>query len=428
MKNVAVALLILACGAWPHAATAQSKESAKLPASTEIDRANTGAIEKIGFVEKPVVLWKQNLGGDASFGGVAVFHGVVAVIERSRSRVVALDAASGERLWEHAAGPLNYGMGIVMTCEADFDAVIVGCDSGLVALDRETGKQLWRYETESGVDAPTIAAGLVIAGGSDGKVHAVDLKTGEEKWKHDYMADAPDDPDGFDGNQARFTGRAARPQAASTDGETVFLSIFDQCRTLAIDARTGKRRWTFQSKGWMRSQPTITADTVYVASQDRHFYALDKKTGKENWNVETGRWNSASAAITDRYVVFGSNDGKVYAIVRGMGSPAWEYDVTEGGKVRGSIYSRPLAAEGMVYIPVLSSGTIHAIDLTSGEAKWKLTPLPGAEIDSDPHFEDGRMFISTRVKSRQVGDAAVREGEAAIIAIGNRVEKRDRAE
>jgi outer membrane protein assembly factor BamB len=406
---------MLLCLPAPLIALAQSslESTSQLPASTEIDQANTGAIARIGFAEPPNILWQQG-DGDSWWGGMAVHDGVVVAIERNRKAIMAFNAVTGERLWEHQAGKFDYGMGIIMTCDPDFDAVILGGDLGISAWNRKSGEKLWEHLTDTGVDAPTIAAGLVIAGGSDGNVHAVDLKTGAAKWKHDFMADAPEDPEGFDGRRARFEGRPARPQEASTDGETVFLSIFDQCRTLAIDVQTGKRRWTFQSKGWMGSRPTVSADAVYVGSQDRHFYAIDKQTGQELWNIETGSWNSASPAITEKYVVFGSNDGKVYAVLRGMGSTVWEYDTTDGGKTRGSIYCRPLVSEGVVYLPTMA-GTLHAIDLETGKQKWRLTPSAGAQISSQLHFDQGRMYLFTRKGDGKDGQP---RGEAAIYAIG----------
>jgi len=197
---------------------------------------------------------------------------------------------------------------------------------------------------------------------------------------------------------------------ASSDGETVFLSIFDQCRTLAIDSESGKRKWTFQTKGWTRSKPSITDEAVYIASQDKHFYAVEKESGEMKWSIETTKWNSTSAAVSEDLIVFGSNDGHIYCILREMGASMWEFDLSHGGK-RTGIYSRPLVADDTVYA-ASTKGTLHGIDLESGELKWEFKPAADSEITGDLHFDNGKLYLYTRRDGEK--------GEAAIFAIGKK--------
>ena len=66
----------------------------------------------------------------------------------------------------------------------------------------------------------------------------------------------------------------------------------------------------------MKSSPTIGEDgTVYIVSWDRKVCALDAKTGAKKWEFETGgKVESAPAIGEDGTVYIGSFDGNVYAI------------------------------------------------------------------------------------------------------------------
>ena len=74
-------------------------------------------------------------------------------------------------------------------------------------------------------------------------------------------------PPGFDGDRARFTGTAARPRTAASDETAIFLPIFDQSRIAVIDLKAGRRRRSFQAKGWIYGEPTVTEDKVFFGSR-----------------------------------------------------------------------------------------------------------------------------------------------------------------
>ena len=368
---------------------------------------NTGVVPGLNLRAKPKVLWKYAPAG-SWFSRVVTFDGVVIALDRATG-IHALDVATGKVLWKiERKKSLNYGFGLALTRSVDFDALLVSCDTGLFAVERKTGKVLWETKIPKGVAGPTCTKASVFAGGADGKLYACDVRTGRLRWTHDYLADRPEDPEGFDGAQARLgEERPARPTSAATDGTTVFLSVFDQCRTIAVDAATGKRRWSFQSKGWMSARPTVGDRDVYVGSQDQHFYALDKNHGTVSWKIKTGSRNEAAAAATKKLVLFGSCDGMVYAADRALGSIVWRFQTREGGA---AIYSRPIVSRDTVYGATLN-GTLYAIELRSGKRLWKFEPLADSFINSDLESDASRLFLTTRGRGNK--------GESAVLAIGH---------
>lgn len=94
----------------------------------------------------------------------------------------ALEAMSGEELWQAEAG--GGEVGAYLSASVDDGRVIVGTgsDNALVALDAKTGEELWRHPAGSIVESPVIAGGVVYASDLAGTLSAVDASTGEERW------------------------------------------------------------------------------------------------------------------------------------------------------------------------------------------------------------------------------------------------------
>lgn len=68
--------------------------------------------------------------------------------------------------------------------------VIGGRDKMVHAIDADSGDSLWTFPTRAGVDgSPVIVGAHVIVGGLDGNIYCLDLKKGEEFWT--YNAGTP---------------------------------------------------------------------------------------------------------------------------------------------------------------------------------------------------------------------------------------------
>ena len=350
----------------------------------------------------PRVQWKYAPPG-GNFEGVLVGDGIAFGLDRAGA-IHAIDAASGERRWT-TAGKLGFGFGygIVLAKAPGLDAVVAGTDTGFLAFDRGTGKHLWFTAIAAGVAGPACSDSAVIAGSADGNVYACELKTGRILWHHDYLEDRPDDPPGFDGSQARFGGKPARPGATAIDGKVVALSIFDQCRAIALDVATGKRLWDFRTEGWMYGRPEFGPLHVFVGSQDQSFYAVDRDLGKLAWKVPTGSRVEAGGTAVDRFVYFGSCDGNLYAVDQGVGRVAWKFPTEMNEDGGAPIYSRPLVCFDTVYLAAMK-GTVYAVDRKKGRLLWKLTPLAKSELDSELVTNGELLFVTTR---RIIGESAV---------------------
>lgn len=176
-------------------------------------------------VERLVPAWSFSFGDEKQRGqeSQALVHDGVIYVTGSYSRMWALDAKTGKRLWEYSH---RLPEGIRPCCDvvnrgaAIFgDKVFFGTlDAGIVALNKDTGKVVWRKkfgDHEAGytmTGAPTLAKDqktgkvLLIHGSSGdefgvvGKLFARDPDTGEEIWMRPFV----------EGHYGRLNGKKAR--------------------------------------------------------------------------------------------------------------------------------------------------------------------------------------------------------------------------
>ena len=160
-----------------------------------LDKVNTQTVKDL------VPAWSFSFGGEKQRGQEAqplVYNGKI-FVTASYSRLFAVDAKTGEELWEY-----NHRLpdGILPCCDvvnrgaALYDNLVIfgTLDARLVALDQDTGKVVWREKVDdykagySFTAAPLIVKGMVITGvsggefGVVGRVEARDAKTGEMIW------------------------------------------------------------------------------------------------------------------------------------------------------------------------------------------------------------------------------------------------------
>ena len=79
----------------------------------------------------------------------------------------------------------------------------------------------------------------------------------------------------------------------------------------ALDAKTGKPRWTHMTRARIDSSPAIAGGRVFVGSNDGRLYVLDLASGKVVWEHDEGAALTASPALASGRIVIGSTDGRL---------------------------------------------------------------------------------------------------------------------
>lgn len=271
-------------------------------------------------------------------GGIASSPAVAdgAVFFLGRDGVVqALKAADGAPLWAfHTQGEARFaahgmfGMprdGHPVSDPWDFylssplvhaGRVYVGSSDGHVyALDAHTGALAWAWRTGGMVhSSPALAGKNIVVGSWDGAVYALDADSGELRWRHQT-----------DGEQ-KVSINFGIQGSPSTDLDTVYIGSRDGF-CYALDAATGQPRWRYNAQGsWIVGTPAQDTDTVYVGTSDTGLLlALDKKTGKERYRFDTKVWTFASPLRVGDVVVAASMKGELHALDAAGGRARWSW-------------------------------------------------------------------------------------------------------
>ncbi len=312
----------------------------------------------------------------------------------------------GSILWKHTnrqqifEAPAKRGEAIYFTSR-----------NGLTALEQRDGRVLWNCKlvADATESSPLIVNDKIIVADTDGKVSAMDFG-GKLIWQHDIAEDAPPSTPRADGLQAKMPGNAARPRTAASDGTSIFQPIFDQSRIAVIDVKAGRRRWSFETKGWIYVHPTVTEDRVFFGCQDNHLYCLDKRRKTVIWSFPAKSRIETGVAYRDGSVFVGSCDGRFYRINAETGKEVWSYQtpLTKGAST--AIYSAPLCTEDAVYFGSFD-GHLYCLKIADGSLKWRIEPIKGSEILGSP-MTDGRRIVLSMRRNFQ------KQGQHAIVAIG----------
>ncbi|MDR1647945.1 MAG: PQQ-dependent dehydrogenase, methanol/ethanol family [Zoogloeaceae bacterium] len=294
------------------AAVAQGGEANHWPAHGRgYDEKRFSPLKQIhdGNVARLGLAWTYKLDIDMGVEATPIVIDGVLYTTGPFSIVYALDAASGRLLWKHdpqvpramagqgCCGPVNRGVAVWK------GKVYVGTfDGRLLALEARTGKEIWAVDTvlDHGksytiTGAPRVVKGKVLIGnggsefGVRGYVTAYDAETGREVWR---FFTVPGDPKLPPENEAMALAQKTwfgEGWLKWGGGGTVWdaISYDPELDLLYIGVGNGSPfNYQFRSEG--------KGDNLFLSS----IVALEPDTGKYRWHYQTtpaDRWDFTAA-------------------------------------------------------------------------------------------------------------------------------------
>ncbi len=285
-----------------------------------LNQINAGNVNELRLVWT----WAMNNGTNQA---APIVHNGVMFINNPGNIVQALDARTGDLIWENRIGETEAGnsqRGLAMYKDKIY---ITTGDAHIYALDARTGKNVWdtvigdrskvSYSTSSG---PIIIKSKVVQGLGGGGcstyqnekcfISAYDADTGKLVWKF-YTIAKTGDPGG--------DSWGGLPDLFRAGGETWITGSYDPDLNLTY--------WgTAQSKPWMRvSRHSGNGATLYANST----VALDADTGKLKWWFSHAPGESLDLDEVFERVLVDDNGGK-YVFSAGKVGILWKLDRTNG--------------------------------------------------------------------------------------------------
>jgi outer membrane protein assembly factor BamB len=164
-------------------------------------------------------------------------------------------------------------------------AYLADLDGRVYALDLKTGDKRWQYETKSVfMAAPAVHEGAVYLGDIDGVFYCLEADSGKLRWKYEAGAEID--------------------SGANFHGEHVLFGSQD-ATLYCLKAKTGQLVWTHAIADQIRCTPTISGDRAFVAGCDGQLHVIDVKLGKEVSAVEVGSPTGVTPAAVGDTVYFG---------------------------------------------------------------------------------------------------------------------------
>jgi outer membrane protein assembly factor BamB len=250
--------------------------------------------------------------------------------------LVALDRA-GKTVWQHRMGE-EYGRGSgfggrTLIPLVDEDRVIVGVvgagwgDIGpprhrYMAFDKRTGVMRWvstpaqgPFDDANNQSSPTAAVvggrRLMIGGGADGWLYALESRTGAPVWRFHVSVRGLNSPPVVEGDVVY-----AAHSEENVDGGVMG-------RVVAIDGK-GSGDITKTGEIWRAdgiavgfAAPTVAAGRVYVVDNAANLHALDQKTGRALWVHSLGTIGRAAPVFADGRIYTTEENGAVLIVEPG---------------------------------------------------------------------------------------------------------------
>lgn len=333
--------------------------------------------------------WSSDVPSNPIAGPVVADETVVVV---GAASVVALDASSGDVIWERgraegSAGPALIAGDVVVHANGKGDT------ASLVGRSLETGRQAWlAFVGGAVVGGPALAGDLVVAGTRAGTVVGVNAESGDEEWEYE------------------IAGRVDTSPAVWEDTVVVVADDLEAgtSTVVALDAATGEESWRFAPQGVSvgSSSVSVADGLVFVGMGDGRIRALDVESGAERWGAQAfaGRQAFRSRQVPAAYGEVLVPDLIVLHLLDAeTGEERWTYRLTDLLDL-----SSP-AAIGSWAVLGDGDGRAAAIDLASGRLVWERDIGPGPV--GAPASDGERLYLTSRARDDEGGGVVALEND-----------------
>lgn len=291
--------------------------------------------------------------------------------------VLALDALSGQRLWETATQlPISGGVGV-----SDNGLVLVGTNKGqVIALRQDSGQEAWRAQVSSEVLAPPRAtSGMVVVRTGDGKFTGLDARTGERRWMY-----APAMP-------ALSLRGSAPPVVTRTlviaGLETGKLLVLSLDKGLPVTEKTiapPRGRTEIERLIDIDAEPKIFGEYLYLVAYRGSVAAVDMRSGNLLWNRELSSY--AGLDVDEGQVYVSDDTDAVLALDRRSGGTLWRQAELTGRRL-----SAPVATRDHVVVGDFE-GYLHWLSKDSGRIVGRIRAA-GKAIVAPPLAAGDTVFV-----------------------------------
>ena len=242
--------------------------------------------------------------------------------------------------------------------------------SELVAIDLNTGQAKWRYKTPEaiGESSPAVGGGMVFVGDLSGIFHAVNATSGKGAWTYKTGSEIKSSP--------------------VIVGDRVLIGSYDGS-LYCFAMRDGKTLWQVKTDNYVHGTPAVVDGIAYFAGCDEVFRGVRISDGKQIVQMPAGGNTGASVTIVGQSVYFGNFNNEVVRLNLRTRRKAWTYVHPQR---QFPFYSSAAFLEGKVVLGGRDK-MVHCLNAATGKAIW--TFRTNARVESSPAIVGGRVFVGS---------------------------------
>jgi outer membrane protein assembly factor BamB len=224
--------------------------------------------------------------------------------------VVALDTETGKLVWHAEVG------NEVTSDPAVGDGMVVVHTTGgkVISLSADTGEQNWTFEYQTptltlrGASAPTIVSGGVILGDASGKASVLIGTSGQQAWTQTVG-----EPTGATELES-LADIDANPVVV---GGVIYMIAYNG-ELVALELRSGEVRWKRDYSSY--ENLLVDTGSIYLTDADSHVFGLDIQGGIEQWsnNELFGRALTGPKKVGN-YLALGDFEGSLHILSANSG-------------------------------------------------------------------------------------------------------------
>ncbi|GAB6010913.1 outer membrane protein assembly factor BamB family protein [Viscerimonas tarda] len=324
----------------------------------------------VEIAEHPALLWTYK--SESRTASSPVVYKKTAYWCDKRGQIYGVDI-NGKRCFSY-----DFGTAVEATPMIDDSILYIGRIDGLMsALSLARQDTVWNFETFGQISAsPNIGAfkgrQAVIFGSYDNFLYCLDKKTGAEI-------------DRFESGYYINGAVALWKDCFISGGCDAWLRIIDGGAGISSDS--------LQLDTYIPASPAINGDYCYIADHSGNIYEIILKEGKiaQSKKIVAAKDDSGTfvsvPALSAQTLYILSDDRNLYAINRQDGSIRWKY-LQKGD----SGESSPLVCSDKV-ISCTKNGFVSLLDAESGELLWEYDT--GEQITASPAVIKGYFYILT---------------------------------
>ncbi|HRD75959.1 MAG TPA: PQQ-binding-like beta-propeller repeat protein [Hyphomicrobiaceae bacterium] len=333
------------------------------------------------------VTWSSDAGQGSSSRGRLISSPIVAegrvFTLDTAALVTAFNAASGAIVWRSSLTPENEkggkGAGGGLAFEGGRLYAATGYGN-VVAIDPASGKKLWEKSLGSPVRAsPTAHGGRVYILALDGVLYTLNGADGTEAWVHKGLPE-----------KASIVSNSS----PAVDGTSVVIP-YPTGELVTVNATNGAQTWS-ESLARARvassltamsdaARPAIDNGVVFAVGHAGRMVAASARTGERLWTINVPSIQAPWVAGETVFVV--DTSGQLMALTRREGRAVWTVKLPGG-----SIWSGPVLAGGRLWL-VSDKGTLVGVEAVTGRVDVQQNL--GAPSFISPIVAGGRMYVLT---------------------------------